>query len=269
MYAVSAKTNDVRVFQVPLRPGPAFALDVPGISRVISNNPSIKLAFFASPGNPTGSLLSRADVESILTHPTWNGVVVLDEAYIDFAHEDASLAGLVADHPNLVVLQTLSKAFGMAGIRVGAAFAPAPIAALLNNLKAPWNVPSPSGALAAAVLSDAGVSAMHRNRVHMKAQRAHLMRELPELDGIGMLRGGSDSNFLLVEVLNARGCPDNATAKAVYANLAETKKVIIRYRGAEPVVNMSQLYATGLLLPIQDCCCLRRITAAWQYSLYS
>jgi len=233
MYSVSAQVNDVAIVKVPLLPAPGFALDVPAVLDALSNEPHIKIAYLCSPGNPTGSLLAKADVERILAHPTWNGVVVLDEAYVDFAPEAASLAELVAEHPNLVVMQTLSKAFGMAGIRLGAAFASAPVARLLNSLKAPYNISSPTSALAAYALGPDGLAVMRANRARIVAQRDRLLRELPLIPGVGRLRGGTESNFLLFEMLDAAGRPDNVTALAVYERLAETKGVVVRFRGKE------------------------------------
>ncbi|KAL7789488.1 histidinol-phosphate aminotransferase [Trichoderma ceciliae] len=233
MYAVSAQVNDVAIVKVPLLPAPTFGLDVPAISAALSSDSSIKLLYLCSPGNPTGSLLAKSDIVHLLGHPSWNGVIVLDEAYIDFASEDASLAELVTEHPNLVVMQTLSKAFGMAGIRLGAAFAPAPIATLLNSLKAPYNISSPTSALATSAVSPQGLSVMHANRGKILAQRDRIIRELPSIPGVGRLRGGTESNFLLYEMLNAQGQPDNAVALAVYERLAETKGVVVRFRGKE------------------------------------
>ncbi|KAM4056729.1 aminotransferase class I and II domain-containing protein [Hirsutella rhossiliensis] len=233
MYAVSAQVNDVGIVKVPLLPAPHFALDVAAVCAALDREPDVKLVYLCSPGNPTGSLLASADVESILAHPTWNGVVVLDEAYVDFAPERASLARLAAKHHNLVVMQTLSKAFGMAGIRLGAAFTSPPIARLLNALKAPYNISSPTSALAAAALDGQGLAVMRRNRQRLVDQRDRLLRELPAIDGVGRLRGGTDGNFLLYEMLDAQGRPDNATALAVYEALAETKGVVVRFRGKE------------------------------------
>ncbi|KAL6881325.1 histidinol-phosphate aminotransferase [Trichoderma novae-zelandiae] len=233
MYAVSAQVNDVAIVKVPLLPAPAFALDVPAISAALDADPSIKLLYLCSPGNPTGSLLAKSDVVTLLNHPSWNGVVVLDEAYVDFAPDDASLAELVTEYPNLVVMQTLSKAFGMAGIRLGAAFAPAPVAALLNSLKAPYNISSPTSALASAAVSPAGLAVMRANRGKLLAQRDRLIRELPAIDGVGRLRGGTESNFLMYEMLDKEGRPDNGVALAVYERLAETKGVVVRFRGKE------------------------------------
>lgn len=236
MYSVSAQVNDVAIVKVPLLPAPDFALDVDAINATLSGPESanIKLAYFCSPGNPTGSLLAKSDIEKVLAHPTWNGVVVVDEAYIDFAPSpNDSLAELVTEYPNLVVMQTLSKAFGMAGIRLGAAFTSAPIARLLNNLKAPYNISSPTSALASTAVGEKGLAVMHANRDLIQAQRDRLIAELPKIEGVGRLRGGKESNFLLFEMLNAQGEPDNTTALAVYEGLAENKGVVVRFRGKE------------------------------------
>ncbi|KAI1409142.1 histidinol-phosphate aminotransferase [Hypoxylon sp. FL1857] len=233
MYSVSAQVNDVGLVKAPLLPAPEFGLDVAKIKEALSTEQNIKVAYFCSPGNPTGSALAKEDIRQILEHPTWNGVVVLDEAYIDFAPEGTSLAEWVAEWPNLVVMQTLSKAFGMAGIRLGAAFTSPPIARLLNSLKAPYNISSPTSALASYVVSGEGLSVMRSNREKLVQQRDRLIRELPKINGVGRLRGGTESNFLLYEMLNAQGEPDNKTALAVYETLAENKGVVVRFRGKE------------------------------------
>ncbi|KAI1465892.1 histidinol-phosphate aminotransferase [Daldinia caldariorum] len=233
MYSVSAQVNDVGLVKVPLLPAPTFGLDVAKIIEALSTEQNIKLVYLCSPGNPTGSLLAKEDVKQILEHPTWNGVVVLDEAYVDFAPEGSSLAEWVAEWPNLVVMQTLSKAFGMAGIRLGVAFAAAPVARLLNNIKAPYNISSPTSALASYVASGEGLATMRAHREKLVQQRERLLRELPKIKGVGRLRGGTSSNFLLFEMLNAEGKPDNATALAVYETLAENKGVVVRFRGKE------------------------------------
>jgi histidinol-phosphate aminotransferase len=233
MYAVSAQVNDVAIVKVPLLPAPSFALDVPAVLDALTHQPNIKLVYLCSPGNPTGAPIDKADVERVLAHPTWNGIVVLDEAYVDFAPEGASLAELVAEYPNLVVMQTLSKAFGMAGIRLGAAFAAPPVARLLNSLKAPYNISSPTSALAAHAVGPDGLAVMRANRNRILSQRDRLVAELPKVPGVGRLRGGTTSNFLLYEMLDAQGNPDNKTALAVYEKLAENKGVVVRFRGKE------------------------------------
>lgn len=233
MYSVSAQVNDVSIVKVPLLPAPEFGIDVPAVTQALSNEPNIKVVYFCSPGNPTGGALAKDDVRQVLEHPAWNGIVVVDEAYIDFAPDGTSLAEWVLEWPNLLVMQTLSKAFGMAGIRLGAAFGAPPVIGLLNNLKAPYNISSPTSALAGYAVSGAGLDTMRANRAKLLAQRDRLVQELPNIPGVGRLRGGLDSNFLLYEMLDAAGNPNNDVARAVYEKLAETKGVVVRFRGTE------------------------------------
>ncbi|KAK3906305.1 histidinol-phosphate aminotransferase [Staphylotrichum tortipilum] len=236
MYSVSAQVNDVGLVKVPLLPAPGFGVDVEAVKAVLSGPEAgrIKLVYLCSPGNPTGKLLAKEDVRALLEHPTWNGVVVVDEAYVDFAPEEASLAEWVVEWPNLVVMQTLSKAFGLAGIRLGVAFTAPEIARLLNSLKAPYNVSSLTAGIAEYAVSEGGgLPQMRENRAKLVAQRERLVRGMTKVEGVGRLRGGEDSNFLLYEMLNKEGQPDNATALAVYERLAEAKGVVVRFRGKE------------------------------------
>lgn len=235
MYAVSAQVNDVGLVKVPLLPAPKFDIDLQSVLSTLSSPSSahIKLTFICSPGNPTGSLIKKGDIQQILEHPTWNGVVVIDEAYVDFAPRDSSLAEWVAEWPNLVVMQTLSKAFGLAGIRLGVAFTSSPIATLLNSLKAPYNINSHTSAIALKALQQAGLKCMESNREKIFKQRERLLDELLKIPGVGRLRGGTASNFLLVEFLDSKGEVSNETALQVYRNLAEDKRVIVRFRGKE------------------------------------
>ncbi|KAF2116406.1 pyridoxal phosphate-dependent transferase [Lophiotrema nucula] len=236
MYSVSAQVNDVALVKVPLLKD-GFGLDVPAIADALSKEQNIKLAYLCSPGNPTGSLLKKEDVQKILEHPSWNGVVILDEAYIDFAPDGSSLAEWVTEWPNLVVMQTLSKAFGLAGIRLGAAFTDPAIARLLNSLKAPYNISNPTSQLARAALSPKHLQVMHKNRELILRQRDRLLGELPKILGVGRFLGGAESNFLLVEMLDAPadkgGKPSNETALGVYEALAEDRGVVVRFRGKE------------------------------------
>ncbi|KAK3939781.1 histidinol-phosphate aminotransferase [Diplogelasinospora grovesii] len=235
MYSVSAQVNDVGLVRVPLLPAPTFKVDTAAVLDALGTQPDVKLVYLCSPGNPTGSLLAKEDIRQVLEHPTWNGVVVVDEAYIDFAPDvgAASLAEWVAEWPNLVVMQTLSKAFGMAGIRLGAAFTSPQIARLLNSLKAPYNISTPTSALASHALGPEGLAVMESHREKIMQQRDRLLAELPKIQGVGRLRGGTESNFLLYEMLDAQGKPDNVTALAVYERLAENKGVVVRFRGKE------------------------------------
>lgn len=237
MYAVSAQVNDVEIVKIPLDAEKGFQLQPEAINAALSSDSSIKLVYVTTPGNPTANLISKSDIQKILEHPTWNGVVVLDEAYIDFSPDGASLAEWVVEWPNLVVMQTLSKAFGLAGIRLGAAFAPPPVADLLNNLKAPYNISSPTSALAIAALQPENLPIMRSSRAKIVKQRLRLLNELPQISRVGRFLGGTDSNFLLVEILDKPrlhgGRPSNESALALYQSLAETRGVVVRFRGKE------------------------------------
>ncbi|KAL9033360.1 MAG: hypothetical protein Q9214_007554, partial [Letrouitia sp. 1 TL-2023] len=174
----------------------------------------------------------------ILAHPTWNGVVVVDEAYIDFSPDGSSLAEWVTEWPNLAVMQTLSKAFGLAGIRLGVAFTSIPIASLLNNLKAPYNISSPTSEIAKSALRPENLAIMKRNKDNMLKQRRRMLEALPLIPRIGRFLGGTDANFLLVEILDrpriSGGKPSNEAALRLYEELAETRDVVVRFRGKEP-----------------------------------
>lgn len=233
MYTVSAQVNDVQVVHVPLNVGDGFSLRPEKINEVLSKDENVKMVYVCSPGNPTASLIRKEDVQQVLEHPTWNGLVIVDEAYIDFAPEGSSLAEWVLEWPNLVVMQTLSKAFGLAGIRLGVAFAAPEVAALLNNVKGPYNISSPTSAIAAAALEEESLAVMRDNRAKILRQRDRLLRELPKIPGIGRFLGGTDSNFLLVEILDRDGKPDNQTAFAVYETMAGGRGVVFRFRGKE------------------------------------
>ncbi|KAK3721935.1 histidinol-phosphate transaminase [Vermiconidia calcicola] len=235
MYSVSAQVNDVEVVKVPLDVDDAFRAQPEKINEKLAEDPTIKMVYLCSPGNPTANLVRKEDVRQILEHPIWNGVVVLDEAYIDFSPEGSSLAEWVAEWPNLVVMQTLSKAFGLAGIRLGAAFTSPEIAKLLNSLKAPYNVSNPTSQLAMQALQPQNLKVMHSNRSQILQQRERLLSKLPEISGVGRFLGGQDSNFLLVEMLDkpSGGKANNEVALQVYERLAETRGVVVRFRGKE------------------------------------
>ncbi|RAK85226.1 histidinol-phosphate aminotransferase [Aspergillus costaricaensis CBS 115574] len=237
MYGVSAQVNDIEIVKVPLDVDNGFQLQPEKINEALAADSSIKMAYICSPGNPTANLIKKADIQKVLEHPTWNGVVVVDEAYIDFAPEGSSLAEWVTEWPNLVVMQTLSKAFGLAGIRLGVAFTSPPIATLLNSLKAPYNISSPTSAIATAALSPTNMTVMKKYREQIIVQRDRLVQELPKIPGVGRFLGGQEANFLLVEMLDKPasegGKPSNKTALAAYEAMAEKRGVVVRFRGKE------------------------------------
>ena len=117
---------------------------------------------------------------------------------------------------------------------LGVAFTSPPIALLLNNLKAPYNVSSPTSQLAQNALSQQGLAVMHTNVSRLVEQRSRLLQALPRISGVGRFKGGFDANFVLVEILNSSsGKPDNMVAQKVYERLAEKKGVVVRFRGKE------------------------------------
>lgn len=234
MYAVSAQVNDVEVVKVPLDVDNGFRAQPQKIIAKLSEDSSIKMVYLCSPGNPTANLVRKDDVQQILEHPSWNGIVVLDEAYIDFSPEGSSLAEWVAEWPNLVVMQTLSKAFGLAGIRLGTAFASPQVAKLLNSLKAPYNISNPTSQLAIQAMQSQNLKVMHKHREKILLQRERMLSEIPRIPGTGRFLGGRDSNFLLVEMLDKPGGrASNEVALQVYERLAETRGVVVRFRGKE------------------------------------
>ncbi len=245
MYGVSAQVNDLSVVHVPLDVEEGFGLRPFAINAALYQDPDIKVVYVCSPGNPTAKLIERSALEEILDHPTWNGVVVVDEAYIDFSPPGASMADLVLRYPNVIVMQTLSKAFGLAGIRLGVAITTPAIARLLNNLKAPYNISSPTSALATAAFRPESIAVMKRYRDKILAQRERLVKELPKIPGVGRFRGGLDANFVLVEFLSSpsstadagangeRREPSNEVALKIYETLAGSHGVVVRFRGKE------------------------------------
>lgn len=200
----------------------------------MKSNPETKVVFLCSPGNPTGTCLSHKSIRAVL-ESDFKGLVVVDEAYVDFVdHDEGSVATWVDQYPNLVVMQTLSKSFGLAGIRVGIAIGHADVIQILNNTKAPYNIGTPSALVAAEALSDEGLGKMYDYRKRLIAQRGTLIEKLPQLDGTGRILGGNDSNFVLVEILDADSKkPSNDRAQKVYSMMAENLGVVVRFRGME------------------------------------
>ncbi len=194
MYQVSADINNVAVKKVPLTS--EFQLDLPGIESAIDNN--TKIIFLCSPNNPTGNSLLKEDIEAILNN--YFGLVVIDEAYINFSKFRSFTQDLV-DYPNLVIMQTLSKAWGLAALRVGMAFASEEIIAVMNKVKPPYNINQASQELVLKALEEVGqVNDMIKEIV---AQRNLLADKLSKLSIVRKIFP-SDANFLLVQVEEAR-----------------------------------------------------------------
>jgi histidinol-phosphate aminotransferase len=198
MYEVSANINDVAIKKVPLTP--AFQLDLPAIEEAVDDN--TKMIFICSPNNPTGNSLDRDDIEMLLNN--YFGLVVIDEAYINFSRF-RSFTQELQDYPNLVVMQTLSKAWGLAALRVGLGFASTSIIDVMNKVKPPYNINQASQDLVLQALEEVGqVNDMIKEIV---SQRGELEKILPSLAVVKKVYP-SDANFLLVQVTDARGIYD-------------------------------------------------------------
>ena len=177
MYKVCAAVNDVDVLKVGLTP--AFDVDVGAVLAAVT--PRTKLLFLCSPGNPTAKSIPLATIERLLNaRECARALIVVDEAYADFATTE-SACPMVARYPRLVVLQTLSKAFGLAGARIGFACGDARLIQLLNNVKAPYNLNKLSSKLARKALSPAGLATLQRNVADTLAERARLAAALEAL----------------------------------------------------------------------------------------
>lgn len=240
MYSICARVNDVEVVEIPLTL-PDFQLDMDAIKQIIQNDENIKLIYLTSPGNPTGKLLETSDIIELLIfieNTSWNGLLIVDEAYIDFTETLAdthseSMSTLVNQYPNLVVLQTLSKSFGLAGIRLGITYSSAGVSRYLNSLKYPYNISSLAGDIAIRATSPAGIKTMRSLVSKIISERENMLKRLSNIEGVGRNIGGMDSNFLLVEMLDKEGNPSNEVAFEVYNKMARVNNVVIRFRGRE------------------------------------
>lgn len=213
MYEVAAAMNDIEFRKVQQRPD--FSMDTEAMLSAADSK--TRLMFICSPNNPTGNSFPVEQIEDILER--FGGVVVLDEAYIDFSVRP-SLTSLVKRYPNLIVLQTLSKAWGMAGLRIGLAIADPAVIALMSKVKYPYNINVLAQKMALMKLDEA---AKDKAVAEIVGQRFRLEKELakyPEVKGIY----SSDANFLLVRFEN----PDE-----VYERLLEGG-VIVRNRSKVP-----------------------------------
>lgn len=193
MYKVCAEINNVLVKKVNLTE--QFQLDLAALEDAI--DPFTKLIFICSPNNPSGNSIKRTDIEIILNN--FNGIVVIDEAYINFARQKSLLTELT-EYPNLVVLQTLSKAWGLAGLRLGMAFASLNIIDLMNKVKYPYNINSATQSLVLEALNN--IEWVNEHISNTVNQREFLKNELLKLLITEQVYP-SDANFLLVKIKNA------------------------------------------------------------------
>lgn len=217
MYKVLANVNAVEVIEVELTE--SFQ---PRVQQILTaSNANSKLLFLCSPNNPTGNSFNLNEVEQLLNN--FKGIVVIDEAYIDFSKQNSWLKKL-EEFPNLIITQTLSKAYGLAGIRLGICYASTEIISVLNTIKPPYNINELTQQRAIEQLSISNVIKTQVNII--LEEREKLIRNLESIDFINTIYP-TDANFVLVKV-------DDANKR--YNQLIE-KGIVVRNRSNQPLCN--------------------------------
>ncbi len=210
IYEVSANINDVELRKAPLLE--TFQLDLLHMETLVDEN--TKLIWICSPNNPTGNSMNRDDIEMVLNN--FDGLVIVDEAYINFARQKSCIS-LLSEYPNLVVMQTLSKAWGLAGLRLGMSFASEEIMTIYNKIKPPYNISEAVQELVIKALENVeDVNAMIQELVNERKRLEEALAGIAIVEKIYP----SDANFLLVKVLDA---------KAIYTWLL-SNEIVVRDR---------------------------------------
>ena len=213
MYKVCAKINDVQVKVAPLTPD--FDVDLPLLLSTIDAH--TKMIFLCSPGNPTSKVIDLQVIEELAKAFT-SGIIVVDEAYIDFSLQHTTVP-LLGKYPNLVILQTLSKAFGLAGIRMGMAIASVEIIQIMNNVKAPYNINKLTAKVALEAFSSSGLGTYRRNVQTLLDERSYLSQQLQSMSFVRRVYP-SDANFILFSLPNSQ---------EIYKKMAD-RGIVCRYR---------------------------------------
>jgi len=210
MYEVSANINDVAIKKVNLNPH--FQLDLEGIEAAVDKNS--KIIWLCSPNNPTGNSMNIEDIEIVISN--FPGIVVIDEAYINFSRY-RSFTNQLPEFPNLVVLQTLSKAWGLAALRLGMAFSSAAIIEVMNKIKPPYNIGQASQELVLQALDR--VDEVNEMILAIVKEKENLIKQLGQLSVVQKIYP-SDANFILVKVKDP---------KSIYQFLFD-KGIVVRDR---------------------------------------
>ncbi len=198
MYAACARVQGASVVTIPL--DDRFALDADAVMQACT--PAVKLLFLCTPNNPTGGVIARDIIEHLAHALTDRALVVVDEAYVEFA-DIPSVADLLPHHANLVVLRTLSKARALAGARIGALLADAGIVDLLRRIMPPYPLPTPCVRAALDALDDAGEQRMRERVAVIRDERERLREGLRGMSGVREVLP-SQANFLVVRLDDAQ-----------------------------------------------------------------
>jgi histidinol-phosphate aminotransferase len=215
--------------------------------------------FLCSPGNPTSKLIPLSDIRTIASHPKVHQkvIVVVDEAYVDFASPDSSAVTLLQEDQftNIVVLQTLSKAFGLAAIRCGFCIGPSDIIQLMNNVKAPYNVNALTSQMAYNALDATKTKSIVSHHIsELLQQRTLVATALSGLDFVRQVHP-SDANFILFQL--------QSHAYEVYKYMADTENIVTRYRGTE--LHCTNCIRVTIGKPEENQAFLRALQAAYTH----
>ncbi|HEY8681983.1 MAG TPA: histidinol-phosphate transaminase [Rhodanobacter sp.] len=228
MYAVCAKIQAAGVIEVSLATD--FTLDVGAVLAALT--PAVKLAFICAPNNPTGQSVPRASIEQLAQALAGRALLVVDEAYVEFA-ESGSVADLIDRHDNLAVLRTLSKAWALAGARIGSLLANAEVVALLRRIMPPYPLPLPCVAAALSALSAPGQASAREHISIVREQRSRMRDALGRLSGVREVLP-SQANFLAVRFDDAAAAYQRLLAAGIvvrdvrrYPNLGDALRITI------------------------------------------
>jgi len=243
MYEVSANINDVATKRVNLTAD--FQLNLEGIAEAIDAN--TRMIFLCSPNNPTGNSLHREDVETVLAN--FNGLVVIDEAYINYSRQKSFIQELT-EYSNLVVLQTLSKAWGLAALRLGMAFASEEIIEVFNKIKPPYNINQATQELALAALDHVDqVNDWIKTTVAEREKLSEGLRAFEFVDHVYP----SDANFLLVKTTSPRALYEYLVGRSIIVrdrSKVELCAGCLRITVGTPEENAELLAALGRFRPV-------------------
>ncbi|TDQ25675.1 histidinol-phosphate transaminase [Tenacibaculum caenipelagi] len=194
MYSVSAAINDVSLIELPLTED--FQIDINSLETYLGDE-NLKLIFICSPNNPTGNCFEDKVIQYILRK--FKGIVIIDEAYIDFSTKESYIS-LLSNYPNLIISQTFSKAWGLAGVRVGVAYADSKIIEVYNKVKPPYNISTLNQEVILNKLNNLAQFEIEKNIII--DQKEKLEKQLQEIELVKKIYP-SEANFLLIEVSNA------------------------------------------------------------------
>ena len=211
-YTVFGNIRGAKILEIPLTD--SFEQNCEALKAASKNQQaSVKLVFLCSPNNPTANLVPLREIQDVCTAYAEKAIIVVDEAYIEFS-DTVSATTILDKNPNLVVVRTLSKALGLAGVRLGSVMACQEIIDILKKVIHPYPLPRPCIKIALECLSDAGVALAEKRISEIKAQRDYLREELAKLPNVEKVYE-SAANFILIIAKDAQGVYDKLKAKGI------------------------------------------------------